>query len=164
MTTPSILAAGLVQALCVDFLLKHKHSNPRTLAMYRDAFRLLLRFVHETYGVEPGARRIENLHAPIILAFLDHIERQRANCIRSRMPGWRPCVLSSDLFKCGNQRRLPSLHACSPFRSSARSANSSDTSHVPRSMRSYRPPIRTNWDGRRVQALLLTLYKRHPPF
>jgi integrase len=84
MTTPSVPAAGLVQAFFVDFLLNQKHASPRTLATYRDAFRLLLRFVHETHGVQPAALSIENLDAPIILAFLDHIERQRANCIRSR--------------------------------------------------------------------------------
>src|SRR5450432_2681185 len=84
MTTPSVPAAGLVQAFFVDFLLNQKHASPRTLATYRDAFRLLLRFVHETHGVEPAALSVENLDAPIILAFLDHIEKQRANCIRSR--------------------------------------------------------------------------------
>jgi integrase/recombinase XerD len=75
MTTPSVPAAGLVQAFFVEYLLNQKHARPRTLATYRDVFRLLLRFVREAHGVEPASLTVENLAAPIILAFLDHIEQ-----------------------------------------------------------------------------------------
>ncbi len=84
MTPSSVPAAALVQAFFVEYLLNQKHASPRTLAAYRDAFRLLLGFVRDAHGVEPAALNIENLDAPIIFAFLDHIERQRANSIRSR--------------------------------------------------------------------------------
>src|SRR5690348_11997216 len=84
MTPSSVPAAALVQSFFVEYLLNQKHASPRTLAAYRDAFRLLLAFVREAHGVEPAVLNIENLDAPIILAFLDHIERQRANSIRSR--------------------------------------------------------------------------------
>src|SRR6266496_1892368 len=158
MTRPSIPAAGLVQAFFVDFLLNQKHSSPRTLATYRDAFRLLLRFVHETHGVEPAALSIENLDAPIILAFLDHIERQRANSIRSR------------------NARLAAIRSFFRFvqmREPAAVATASRVLAIPvkrteRKLVGYltRPEIDallsaadlTNWDGRRDHALLLTLY------
>src|ERR1051325_9033163 len=84
MTPSSVPAAALVQSFFVEYLLNQKHASPRTLAAYRDAFRLLLRFVRETHRVEPAVLNIENLDAPIILAFLDHIEQQRSNSIRSR--------------------------------------------------------------------------------
>jgi site-specific recombinase XerD len=84
MTTPFVPAAGLVQSFFVEHLLNQKHASPRTLAAYRDVFRLLLRFVRDTQGVEPAVLTVDNLDAPVILAFLDHIERQRANSIRSR--------------------------------------------------------------------------------
>jgi integrase/recombinase XerD len=53
------------------YLLNQKHASPRTLATYRDVFRLLLRFVHETKGVQPANLTITDLDAPAILAFLD---------------------------------------------------------------------------------------------
>jgi integrase/recombinase XerD len=84
MTASPVPAAALVQAFFVEHLLNQKHASPRTLATYRDAFRLLLRFIHQTHGIEPAALNVENLDTPVILAFLDHIEQQRSNSIRSR--------------------------------------------------------------------------------
>jgi site-specific recombinase XerD len=158
MTTPSVPAAGLVQAFFVDFLLNQKHASPRTLATYRDAFRLLLRFVHETHGVEPAALSIENLDAPIILAFLDHIERQRANCIRSRNA--RLAAVRS-FFRFVQMREPAALAVASRVLAIP-------VKRTERKLVGYltRPEInallsatdRTNWDGRRDHALLLTLY------
>ena len=158
MTTPSVPAAGLVQAFFVDFLLNQKNASPRTLATYRDAFRLLLRFVHETHGVEPAALQIENLDAPIILAFLDHIERQRANCIRSRNA--RLAAVRS-FFRFVQMREPAALAVASRVLAIP-------VKRTERKLVGYltRPEIdallvatdRTNRDGRRDHALLLTLY------
>lgn len=158
MTTPSIPAAGLVQAFFVDFLLNQKRASPRTLAAYRDAFRLLLRFVHETHGVEPAALSVENLDAPIILAFLDHIEKQRANGIRSRNA--RLAAIRS-FFRFVQMREPAALAVASRVLAIP-------VKRTERKLVGYltRPEIdallsatdRTNWDGRRDHALLLTLY------
>ena len=158
MTTPSVPAAALVQAFFVDYLLNQKHASPRTLATYRDAFRLLLRFVHETHGVEPAALVVENLDAPIILAFLDHIERQRTNCIRSRNA--RLAAIRS--FFRFVQMREPAVLAI------ASRVLAIPVKRTERKLIGYftRPEIdallsaadRTNWDGRRDHALFLTLY------
>jgi integrase/recombinase XerD len=158
MTTPSVPAAALVQAFFVEYLLNQKHASPRTLATYRDAFRLLLRFVHETHGVEPATLVVENLDAPIILAFLDHIERHRANCIRSRNA--RLAAIRS--FFRFVQMREPAVLAV------ASRVLAIPVKRTERKLIGYltRPEMdallsaadRTNWDGRRDHALLLTLY------
>jgi site-specific recombinase XerD len=158
MTTPSIPAAGLVQAFFVDFLLNQKHASPKTLAAYRDAFRLLLRFVRETHGVEPAALSIENLDAPIILAFLDHIEKQRANCIRSRNA--RLAAIRS-FFRFVQMREPAALAVASRVLAIP-------VKRTERKLVGYltRPEIdallsatdRTSREGRRDHALLLTLY------
>jgi integrase/recombinase XerD len=158
MTTPSVPAAALVQAFFVEHLLNQKHASPRTLATYRDAFRLLLRFVRETHGIEPAALTVDNLDAPVILAFLDHIEQQRANSIRSR------------------NARLAAIRSFFRFvqmREPAAVATASRVLAIPvkrteRKLVGYltRPEIDallsaadlTNRDGRRDHALLLTLY------
>lgn len=158
MTPSSVPAAALVQGFFVEYLLNQKHASPRTLAAYRDAFRLLLGFVRETHGVEPAVLSIENLDAPIILAFLDHIERQRANSIRSRNA--RLAAIRS--FFRFVQMREPAAVAV------ASRVLAIPVKRTERKLIGYltRPEIdallaatdRTNWDGRRDHALLLTLY------
>jgi site-specific recombinase XerD len=84
MMTRSVPAAPLVQAFFLEHLINRKHASPRTIASYRDAFRLLLRFIHVTCGTPPSALAVADLDATVILAFLDNIEQERGNCIRSR--------------------------------------------------------------------------------
>ena len=73
-----------IQTFFTDHLCRHKRVSPQTLASCRDSFRLLLTFVKETLGIEPSALAVADLDAPTILAFLDFLERQRGNSIRSR--------------------------------------------------------------------------------
>lgn len=155
---PSVPAAALVQTFFIEYLLNQKHASPRTLATYRDAFRLLLRFVHETHHAQPATLSIEDLDAPVILAFLEHIERQRANCVNSR------------------NARLAAIHSFFRFvqlREPAALAVASRVLAIPtkrteRKLVGYftRPEIdailsaadQNIWEGRRDHALLLTLY------
>jgi site-specific recombinase XerD len=53
------------------------------VASYRDTFRLLLQFFAER-GRVPVALGLDELDAPAILAFLDHLEQARGNSIRTR--------------------------------------------------------------------------------
>ena len=64
MTASPVPAAALVQAFFVEHLLNQKHASPRTLAVYRDAFRLLLRFIHQTHGIEPAGNACAAMGAP----------------------------------------------------------------------------------------------------
>jgi integrase/recombinase XerD len=73
-----------IQAFFTDYLCRHKRVSPQTLASCRDSVRLLLTFVKETMGIEPSALAVADLDAPTLLAFLDHLEQQRGNAIRSR--------------------------------------------------------------------------------
>ena len=51
---------------------------------YRDTFRLLLEFLRRAKNKEPSALGVSDLEAPIILEFLDYLERERHNTIGSR--------------------------------------------------------------------------------
>jgi integrase/recombinase XerD len=84
MTTTPALLAPYVQAFFVEHLPQHKRLSPQTIASYRDTFRLLLHFMQHTRGIEPSALRVPDLDAPTILAFLDALEQQRGNRVRSR--------------------------------------------------------------------------------
>ena len=73
----AILAAPLIQAFFIEHLMQHKGASPQTVHAYRDAFRLLLAFVHEQTGKEPANQQLAALDASTVLAFLDDLERRR---------------------------------------------------------------------------------------
>lgn len=75
---------ALVQSFFTDRLLRQRNVSPHTIAGYRDTFRLLLRFVEKRLAKEPSKLSLEDLNAPLIGEFLDHIERERCNSARTR--------------------------------------------------------------------------------
>jgi site-specific recombinase XerD len=76
--------ATTLQAFFTDRLIRQRQASPHTLAAYRDGLRLLLVFASARRGMEPSQLDIGDLDAPLIGAFLDHLERQRENGVRSR--------------------------------------------------------------------------------
>jgi integrase/recombinase XerD len=76
--------APTLQAYFTDRLIGQRQASANTIAAYRDTFRLLLRFVSERTGAPPGALDIAQLDAPLIAAFLEHLERDRGNTIATR--------------------------------------------------------------------------------
>ena len=78
------LLAPTLQAFFSDRLIVQKNASPHTVASYRDCWRLLLGFVHERTGTPPSKLSIEQLDAPMIGAFLEHLEHERGLTIASR--------------------------------------------------------------------------------
>jgi integrase/recombinase XerD len=76
--------APTLQAFFTDRLIKQRRSSPFTVAAYRDTFRLLLDFVYQNSRKPPSELGIDDLGAPIIGAFLEHLEQGRGNSIRTR--------------------------------------------------------------------------------
>ena len=76
--------APLLQAFFVDYLQRQRDASPNTIASYRDAFSLLLRFARDRLGKAPSALLLDDLDASVVGAFLDHIERDRGNAPSSR--------------------------------------------------------------------------------
>lgn len=74
----------LVQRFFAEHLRQHRAVSPHTVAAYRDAFRLLLRFAQTRTGKAPTELALADLDAALILAFLDHLERERKCSVRSR--------------------------------------------------------------------------------
>ena len=78
------LIAPTLQAFFTDRLTAQRQASPRTIAAYRDTLRLLLGFVHRQTGKLPSTLDWDDLHASMISAFLNHLERERHNSIRTR--------------------------------------------------------------------------------
>lgn len=76
--------AMTLQAFFTDRLMRQRQASPHTLAAYRDTMRLLLVFASERRSKEPSKLDIDDLDAPLIGAFLDHLEQQRENGARTR--------------------------------------------------------------------------------
>jgi site-specific recombinase XerD len=157
-TTISPAFSTLVQEFFCQRLLAQRNASPRTIASYRDAFRLLLRFAEAHLHKSPAALALADLDAPTVLAFLDHLERDRHNTVRSR------------------NARLAALRSFFQYAASRDPANLPTIQRVlaiPR--KRYDQPVLgfltreemaalqgaldlTTWSGRRDQALIATLY------
>ena len=78
------LLAPTLEAFFSQRLITQKNASPHTIASYRDCLRLLLNFVHETTGTQPSKLRLDDLDAPVIGAFLNHLEQDRGLSVASR--------------------------------------------------------------------------------
>lgn len=74
----------LVQAFFTERLLRQRKASPETVAGYRDAFRLFVRFAARRLKKEPSTLALKELDARFIGEFLDHLEGERANSVRTR--------------------------------------------------------------------------------
>ncbi len=81
-TPPSF--ATLVQAYFAEYLTQQRALSPQTIAAYRDAFVLFLEFAQRRLGKSPTAIALADMTPDLITAFLNHLEQQRHNCVRSR--------------------------------------------------------------------------------
>jgi integrase/recombinase XerD len=76
--------AALLQAYFTERLMAQCNASPHTIASYRDTFRLLLDYAQPQLHKSPSTLVLEDLDAPFIGRFLDHLEKDRDNTPRSR--------------------------------------------------------------------------------
>ena len=76
--------APTLEAFFTERLMTQRHASPNTVAAYRDAWRLLLRFANNQTGKEPCRLDLADLDAPLIGDFLEHLEHERRNSVRTR--------------------------------------------------------------------------------
>jgi integrase/recombinase XerD len=76
--------APTLQAFFTDRLLSERAASTQTIAGYRDTFRLLLNFAANRTRKHPCDLDLGDLDAPLVGAFLDHLERDRGNAVRTR--------------------------------------------------------------------------------
>jgi site-specific recombinase XerD len=81
-TSPTF--AALVQEFFTDYMVQQRALSPCTVASYRDAFVLLLRFAEQRLRKQPTALQLADIDQSFLASFLDHLERDRNNSPRSR--------------------------------------------------------------------------------
>lgn len=83
LTQPSEFAA-LIQRFFTERLLQQQAASPRTVAAYRDAFRLLLGYAQTRCCKSAAQLTLCDVDADLIVGFLAYLEEERHNTIRSR--------------------------------------------------------------------------------
>jgi site-specific recombinase XerD len=76
--------APTLQAFFTERLLTQRKVSPHTIAAYRDSLRLLLYFAQKRTGKPPSSLEFTDLDAPLIGAFLAHLDRERGNSPATR--------------------------------------------------------------------------------
>jgi len=158
MTSAGASIAPHVQAFFTHHLCHQKKASPQTIASYRDTFRLFLTFVQATTGREPAALQVHDFDAPIVLQFLDYLEHQRGNTVRSRnlrLAAIRTFVRFLALRAPESLAIVTRVLAIPVKRMDKKLIGALTRAEVEALLAA---PDRSCWVGRRDHALLLTLY------
>src|SRR3990172_644978 len=83
MTTPASFAA-LLERFFTQRLMQQRQVSPHTISSYRDTFRQFLQFAQQRLHKPPSRLNFEEIQAPLIVAFLDDLEKHRGLSVRSR--------------------------------------------------------------------------------
>ena len=158
MIAESSLLGPHLQAFFSQYLRVQKRASPETVASYRDTFQLLLQFVRSTRRIEPSSLHLKDLDAPLVLSFLEHLEMQRNNSVRSR--NLRLSAIRS-FFRLVTLRDPASISIAQ--RVLAIPIKREDKKLIgyltrPETEALLAAPDRSQWFGRRDYALLLTMY------
>lgn len=95
-----------------EHLPRERRASHHTCEAYAYAFQLLLTFASRRFKSKPSSLELEQLDAPLILSFLEHLERDRGNSPKTRnarlaaihaffrfleyrLPFWMPDVFSA---------------------------------------------------------------------
>ncbi len=137
-------------------LINQKRASAHTVTAYRDTFRLLLGFASRRSGKRPCDLDFDDLDAALIGAFLDHLETDRHNSVRTR---------NSRLAAIHSMYRYAALahpeHAALIGRVLAIPTKRTDRTDIaflgPEEIDALlAAPDRSRWVGRRDHALLVT--------
>jgi len=150
--------APLLHSFFYDWMGKQKNLSRHTVHSYRDTWKLFLRFTAERKRREIAQLSLVDLQASEVLAFLDHLEKDRKVSI-----GTRNCRLAA----------VHSFFAFVAYREPLAIAQCAEIAHIPVKKRSrpamcymdaeeiaavLREPNRSSMEGQRDHALLAFLY------
>lgn len=117
--------APLLEAFFTERLMRQRRASTHTMAAYRDSFRLFLTWANRRLRKPPSSIMLEDIDAPLVSAFLDHLERERGIPLARAMRDWRRSTRSFSTRRSGRLPRAAAFSACWRFRQSVSSARSS---------------------------------------
>src|ERR1700730_2022155 len=76
--------APLLERFFTQRLMQQRQASPHTISSYRDTFRQFLKFIQRRLSKAPSRLTFEEVDAPLIVAFLDELEKRQGLSVRSR--------------------------------------------------------------------------------
>jgi len=76
--------APILERFFTHRLMQQRQASPHTISSYRDTFCQFLKFAQKHLQKPPSRFAFEDIEAPLIVAFLDNLEKHRGISIRSR--------------------------------------------------------------------------------
>ena len=76
--------APLLERFFTQRLIEERQASPHTIGAYRDTYRQFLKFVQRRLHKSPSQLNLEDIDAPLIVAFLDEIEKNQGVSVRTR--------------------------------------------------------------------------------
>jgi integrase/recombinase XerD len=148
----------LLQQFFLERLIQQRHASTRTIEAYRDSFRRLFAFAERRLGKCPTALELEDLTASFILEFLEHLEKERHNSVRSRNA--RFAAIRSFMhyvaFKEPRALALTQSVLAIPLKRFDRPLIGFLTRNQMRAI--LQAPAPTTWSGQRDRVMFATLY------
>lgn len=155
--SPSGLFAH-VQSYFTEYLPKQRGASVHTIRAYRDALKMLLKFVAEQRGRGIASLQLGDIDADAVTRFLDHIEAQRSNsaatrnCRRAAIRGFFKHLLRNDLAHSQQYVRVLAIPAKKARQRPATYLEAEDVRLI------ISMPNQHTFDGWRDYTLLLFLY------
>jgi site-specific recombinase XerD len=149
------LLAPTLQAWFTDRLITQRDSSPQTIASYRDTFRLLLGFASEQTGTQPCQLDIDDLDAPLIGAFLNHLEHERGNSPRTRNNRLAAIHSFCRYAAFNHPEHLQTIGRVMAIPSKRYEQNGVSYLNIDEAQALIAAPDRSTWLGRRDHALML---------
>lgn len=149
------LVAPTLEAFFMLRLRAQKNASPHTVASYRDCWRLLLSYVQKTTTLAPSKLSFEDIDAPVIGAFLDHLELDRGTSVASRnvrLAAIRSFFCFATLRHPEHAALIARVLAIPPKRTDRALVSFLTPAEVDALLAS---PDRTTWTGRRDHAILV---------
>jgi integrase/recombinase XerD len=148
----------LLQRYFIERLMQQRNASTRTIATYRDCFKLLLAFLKQEIKKRPTDIDLQDLTAPRILKFLNYLEKDRHNCIRTRNA--RFAAIRSFMTYVASQNPL-TLAIVQPVLALANKRFERKivgSLSRPQMQAILDAPDKTTWIGKRDHVMLATLY------
>jgi site-specific recombinase XerD len=149
------LIAATLQAFFTERLASQRHASPRTIAAYRDTLRLLVIFTHQRTGKQPTRLDWDDLDVTTITAFLNHLETERHNSIRTRnvrLTAIRSLFTFAALHHPEHALLIQRVLAIPPKRFTKRIVSFLTATEITALLAA---PDLTRWEGRRDRAMML---------
>ena len=147
--------APTLEAFFTERLIRQRQVSPNTIAAYRDTMRLLLGFAAQQTGKQPSQMEVDDLDAPLIGAFLDHLEAERGNGVRTRnarLVAIRSLFRFAALRHPEHARSIERVLAIPPKRFQRNLVTFLSEEEVEALLGA---PDRSTWTGRRDRAMLM---------